>query len=89
MSRLGSALALIVLLASAGVQANAAARGGIYVTADAAQVACPGEEVVWLDLDRVKYVHKDQDDYGKGKGAYACISTARARSYIELKSKTQ
>jgi len=89
MLRHGSALALLVLSVFALAPPAAAASGGVYVTADAAQSTCSGEEVVWLDFDRMKYVHKDQPGYGQRKGAYACISTARAKSYIELKSSTQ
>ena len=63
----------------------ALARGGMFTAPEAAQASCPSEEVVWLNFGQMLYFHKGHADYGKGGGAYACLSSARANAYHEAK----
>jgi hypothetical protein len=61
----------------------------IYSTEAAAQAACGADEVVWINLDRSKFYHKTQADFGKSSnGVYTCQKGARAHGYREAKDAT-
>ncbi len=58
----------------------APAAGSLYATESEATQACGADEVVWVDLDRGRFYHKSQADYGKSKnGGYSCMKTAHAQ----------
>jgi hypothetical protein len=74
------AAALALAAGVAAVSAPVQAATGLYATEDAAQKACQADEVVWVDLDRGKFYHKAQGNYGKGgNGGYACMKAAHAQ----------
>jgi hypothetical protein len=79
------ALTLVFAVIAAVSQPASAAHTGFFPSADSAQQSCPQEEVVWLVLSSMKYYQKAQASFGKGTGVYACLSTARAKSYHEVK----
>jgi hypothetical protein len=65
------------MFAAAALPAGAATN--LYNTPDAAAAACGADEVVWVDLDRGRFYHKNQDKYAKGNnGGYACLKAAHA-----------
>jgi hypothetical protein len=67
-----------VLFAAAALPAGAAT--SMYSTVDAATAACGADEVVWVDLDRGRFYHKNQEKYAKGNnGGYACLKAAHAQ----------
>lgn len=50
-----------------------------YPTRPAAEEHCPGEVVVWVDLDTRIYYYRGQDRYGATKaGAYLCQRDVKA-----------
>jgi hypothetical protein len=78
-------LAVPIFAVAALPLAAHAENGAVYPTEAAAQAACGSEEVVWVNLDRSKYYHKLQADYGKLTGVYSCAKSARAHGYREAK----
>ena len=57
----------------------AAAATNLYTAIDAATAACGADEVVWVDLDRGRFYHKNQEKFAKGNnGGYACLKDAHA-----------
>lgn len=67
---------LAVMMATAAPASNAAT--GLFATEDSAQQSCGSDEVVWVDLDRGRYYHKAQSDYGRsGNGGYTCQRAAK------------
>lgn len=77
------ALSLAVPVCLTLSQPASAAKAALFSSVEGAQTTCPAEEVVWLDLNRQKFFHKDQADFGKTGGAYACVSAAKAKGYRE------
>jgi hypothetical protein len=52
----------------------------MFATEDAAQQACQSDEVVWVDLDRGRFYHKAQPNFGKSSnGGYTCAKSAHAQ----------
>ncbi len=79
---LGPALGLALTFAAglAAITPRATASGGMYATEAEAAQACGADEVVWVDLDRGRFYHKSQADYGKSKnGGYECMKAAHAQ----------
>lgn len=75
-----SILAATLVLAAGAVAPFAGAATGLFATEDTAKQACQAEEVVWVNLDRGKFYHKEQAEYGKGgNGGYACLKAAHAQ----------
>lgn len=73
---IGIALAAAVFVAPT----IATAATGLFATEPAAQLACPSDEVVWVDLDHGRFYHKNQAAFGKGgNGGYACMKAAHAQ----------
>lgn len=57
-----------------------------FVSEASAGAVCGADTVVWIDLDRGRYYHKDQADYAKNaNGVYACERAAHSK-YREAKS---
>jgi hypothetical protein len=76
--RFASGAIAAALFAAAALPAGAAA--SMYTTAEAATTACGADEVVWVDLDRGRFYHKNQDKFAKGNnGGYACLKAAHAQ----------
>jgi hypothetical protein len=74
--RTWSMIVPLVLMTALAPSSKAAT--GVFATEDAAQQSCGSDEVVWVDLDRGRYYHKTQSDYGKsGNGGYSCSRTAK------------
>ena len=74
-----AALAAFLVAAAAG-SVPALAATPLYATAEAAANACGADEVVWVDLDRGKFYHKNQDKFAKGNnGGYACAKAAHSQ----------
>jgi len=70
--------ALLVTAAMGSVPALAATP--LYATPEAAAAACGADEVVWVDLDRGKFYHKNQANFAKGNnGGYACAKAAHSQ----------
>ncbi|HLZ65351.1 MAG TPA: hypothetical protein VKQ29_03915 [Aliidongia sp.] len=64
---------LVVFLPFATAASGAFAEGAQYPTRAAAEEHCPGEVVVWVDLQTRIYYYRGQDRYGSTKtGAYLC-----------------
>ncbi len=77
---IASVATAIVLAAGMAAVAPALASTSLYPTEAAAQSACQADEVVWVDLDRGKFYHKTQANYGKNSnGGYACMKAAHAQ----------
>lgn len=69
--------AIAAALITAALPAFAATN--LYTSPEAAAAACGADEVVWIDLDRGKFYHKNQDKFAKGSnGGYACFKDAHA-----------
>ena len=65
------------LFAAAALPAGAATP--MFNTPEAATAACGADEVVWVDLDRGRFYHKNQEKFAKGNnGGYACLKAAHA-----------
>lgn len=80
-------LALSLSLA-ATVFAPAAFADAMFASADAAQAACGGDQVVFIDLDRGRYYKPGTEAFGKtSNGVYSCEKVAHAK-YREGKSDT-
>jgi hypothetical protein len=74
-----AALAAFLVTAAVGA-VPALAATPLYATPDAAATACGADEVVWVDLDRGKYYHKNQANFAKGNnGGYACAKAAHSQ----------
>ena len=74
-----AALAAFLVTAAAG-SVPAFAATPLYATPEAATAACGADEVVWVDLDRGKFYHKNQDKFAKGNnGGYACAKAAHSQ----------
>ena len=72
---LGLAVPLVAMMAFA---LPSSAATGLFATEDAATQSCGADEVVWVDLDRGRFYHKAQPDYGKGgNGGYTCQKAAK------------
>ena len=57
-----------------------------YVSEASAGAACGSDTVVWIDLDKGRYFHKEQAEYAKNaNGVYACEHAAHSK-YREGKS---
>lgn len=70
--------AVAAVLFAAALPASAAT--SLYTSADAATAACGADEVVWIDLDRGRFYHKNQANFAKGSnGGYACLKAAHAQ----------
>jgi hypothetical protein len=69
---------VIPLLAMSAFALPSSAATGLFATEDAAAQSCGSDEVVWVDLDRGRFYHKSQSDYGKGgNGGYTCQKAAK------------
>ncbi len=80
MKILTGAAILGVLAASSAVPPMAGASTSLFATEPAAAQACQSDEVVWVDLDRGRFYHKNQPSFGKGNnGGYACMKAAHAQ----------
>ena len=80
MKFLTGAAAAALVAASFAAPTIAYAATGLFATEPAAQQACQADEVVWVDLDRGRFYHKAQANYGKGgNGGYACMKAAHAQ----------
>jgi hypothetical protein len=78
--RISSAVVSAVLIAAAAGSLSAYAATPLFATAPAATQACAADEVVWVDLDRGKFYHKDSASFAKGNnGGYACLKAAHAQ----------
>ncbi len=74
------ATALVLIAGLAGTASPARANTALFATEPAAQQACQSDDVVWVDLDKGKFYHKVQPNYGKGgNGGYACLKAAHAQ----------
>jgi hypothetical protein len=70
----------IALFVAAAAPLSAVAATGLFATEAAATQACAADEVVWIDLDRGRFYHKAQANFGKGgNGGYACLKAAHAQ----------
>ncbi len=78
---------VLPLIAAAALSLPALAGGAMFATEDQASKACGADEVVWVNLDRGRYYHKAQPDYGKSNGAYTCAKSAHAQ-YREAKESS-
>jgi hypothetical protein len=68
------------LFAAAAAALPASAATSLYTTAEVAAAACGADEVVWVDLDRGRFYHKNQDKFAKGNnGGYSCLKAAHAQ----------
>jgi hypothetical protein len=57
-----------------------------FRTEQQAQQHCPGDTVVWLDIQNAAYYVKGQGSYGRTTtGRYACQSEADAAGLHEIK----
>ena len=73
-----AALAAFLVAAAVG-SVPALAATPLYATPEAATNACGADEVVWVDLDRGRFYHKNQEKFAKGNnGGYACLKAAHA-----------
>jgi len=79
--KITSGFAAVALLAGSVVMAAPAiASTSLFATEPAAQQACQADEVVWVNLDRGRFYHKAQGEFGKGSnGGYACLKAAHAQ----------
>ncbi len=69
---------IVPLAAAAAIGAPAMGATGLFASEDAASQSCGADEVVWVDLDRGRFYHKAQPDYGKnGNGGYTCQKAAK------------
>jgi len=69
---------VVPLAAVVAFSMPSSAATGLFATEDAAQQSCGSDEVVWVDLDRGRFYHKAQDNYGKGgNGGYTCQKAAK------------
>lgn len=67
------------LLPIAGAAPATSAENPLYPTRAAAEEHCPGEVVVWVDLETHIYYYRGQDRYGATKtGAYLCQRDVKA-----------
>jgi len=58
-----------------------------FRTEQQAQQHCPGDTVVWLDLQNAAYYLKGNESYGRtGTGRYACQGEADAAGIHEMKN---
>ncbi|GGF26368.1 hypothetical protein GCM10011611_35530 [Aliidongia dinghuensis] len=58
-----------------------------YPTRAAAEDHCPGEVIVWVDLDARVYYFRGQDRYGSTKrGAYMCQRDVKSGGYRQNRS---
>ena len=74
------ATALVLITGLAGTVSPAWAGTALFATEPAAQQACVADDVVWVDLDKGKFYHKEQANYGKGgNGGYACLKAAHSQ----------
>ena len=70
---------VIPLAAVAAFAVPSLAATGLFATSDAATASCGADEVVWVDLDRGRFYHKNQEKFAKGNnGGYACLKAAHA-----------
>ena len=77
---LSAALAALLITAAAASIPAARAATPLFATEPAAVAACGADEVVWVDLDRGKFYHKAQANFGKGSnGGYACMKAAHSQ----------
>ncbi len=74
------AAAIAFLAATAATSLPVSAATALFATEPAAAQACGADEVVWVDLDRGRYYHKNQSAYAKSNnGGYACMKAAHAQ----------
>jgi hypothetical protein len=76
--------AAIVILASAALLAPSGARAqmSIFSMENVAQLHCPGDEVVWLDVKKRRYYTRGQRLYARGRdGVYVCRKEAKRSMY--------
>ncbi len=72
-------VAAVFAVATMGSSVPAQASVGLFATEPAAQQACQADEVVWVDLDRGRFYHKTQSNFGKSNnGGYTCMKSAHA-----------
>ena len=58
-----------------------------FRTEQQAQEHCPGNPVVWLDIQNAAYYVKGQESYGRTPGGrYACQGEADAAGIHEMKN---
>ena len=76
--KIASSAIAVALFAATAASLPASAATSLYATEPAATAACAADEVVWVDLDRGRFYHKAQPDYGKGgNGGYTCQKAAK------------
>ncbi len=62
--------------------ATAQADSAQYPTRSAAEETCPGQIVVWVDLQTRIFYYRGQDNYGSTKtGAYVCERDLKGLGY--------
>jgi hypothetical protein len=78
MKILSAALGTALLATMA--MAPAFASTPLFASEAAATQACGTDEVVWVDLDRGKFYHKNQANFAKSNnGGYACMKAAHSQ----------
>jgi hypothetical protein len=78
MKIISAALGTAILATAA--MAPAFAGTPLFASAAAAAQTCGSDEVVWVDLDRGKFYHKNQSNFAKGpNGGYACAKAAHSQ----------
>jgi hypothetical protein len=82
--RIASAFAVIAVAAACTHTAPVLVA---FRTEQQAQQHCPGDTVVWLDVQNAAYYLKGQGSYGQTTGGrYACQSEADAAGMHEMKN---
>ncbi len=73
-------IAIIPMMTVIAFAQPAIAATALYATEASAQQSCGSDEVVWVDLDRGRFYHKGQDNFGKSNnGGYACLKPAKSQ----------
>jgi len=76
------AAGLAGFLPLAAAAATAPADNAQYPTRSAAEEHCPGQVVVWVDLQTRIFYYRGQDRYGSTKtGAYLCERDVKGQGY--------
>lgn len=70
---------LFALIIASAISLPALAATALFAAEPIAVQACGADEVVWIDLNKGRFYHKTQANYGKGgNGGYACMKAAHA-----------
>jgi hypothetical protein len=85
--RIASALAVIAVAAACTSCGHSPPVLVAFRTEQQAQQHCPGDTVVWVDVQNAAYYLKGQGSYGQATGGrYACQSEADAAGMQEMKN---